>query len=206
MCDQYLSHVRLFVTPWTVAHQAPPSMEFSRQEYSHFLPQGIFPTQGSNPHLLCLLHLQVDSLPLCHLGSSMDLLPGEFQRQRSLTGYSLQGCKELETTEWLPHIHTHTDTEVTQSCLTLCDPMDCSPPGSLVHGIFQAWILEWIAISFSNTYIHIHIYISLDFPGSSDGEKNQPAMWEIWVRSLDWEDPLEEGMAAHSSILAWRIP
>ena len=35
----------------------------------HFLLQGIFPTQGSNPHLLCLLHWQVDSLSLCHLGS-----------------------------------------------------------------------------------------------------------------------------------------
>ena len=33
-----------------------------------------------------------------------------------------------------------------------------------------------------------------------------PAMWEIWVRSLGWEDPLEEGMATHCSILAWRIP
>ena len=36
--------------------------------------------------------------------------------------------------------------------------------------------------------------------------KNLPAMWETWVRSLDWEDPLEEGIATHSSILAWRIP
>ena len=36
--------------------------------------------------------------------------------------------------------------------------------------------------------------------------KNLPAMWETWVRSLGWEDPLEEGMAIHSSILAWRIP
>ena len=36
--------------------------------------------------------------------------------------------------------------------------------------------------------------------------KNQPVMWEIWVRFLGWEDPLEEGMAIHSSILAWRIP
>ena len=35
--------------------------------------------------------------------------------------------------------------------------------------------------------------------------KNLPAMWETWVQSLDWEDPLEEGMATHSSILAWRI-
>ena len=35
--------------------------------------------------------------------------------------------------------------------------------------------------------------------------KNPPAMQEIWVRSLGWEDPLEEGMATHTSILAWRI-
>ena len=35
---------------------------------------------------------------------------------------------------------------------------------------------------------------------------NPPAMWETWVQSLGWEDPLEEGMATHSSILAWRIP
>jgi len=38
---------------------------------------------------------------------------------------------------------------VTQSCLTLCHPMDCSPPGSSVHGILQARILEWVAIPFS---------------------------------------------------------
>ena len=36
--------------------------------------------------------------------------------------------------------------------------------------------------------------------------KNPPSMWETWVRSPSWEDPLEEGMATHSSILAWRIP
>ena len=42
-----LSHVRLFVTPWTVAHQAPPSMEFSRQEYWSGLP---FPSPGNLPN------------------------------------------------------------------------------------------------------------------------------------------------------------
>ena len=41
--------------------------------------------------------------------------------------------------------------------------------------------------------------------GGSNG-KESPAMWEIWVPSLGWEDPLEEGIATHSSILAWRIP
>ena len=39
------------------------------------------------------------------------------------------------------------ESEVAQSCPTFCDPMDCSLPGSSVHGIFQAVVLEWIAIS-----------------------------------------------------------
>ena len=43
-------------------------------------------------------------------------------------------------------MHAHS---VAQSCLTLCDPMDCSPPGSSIHGIFQARVLEWGAIAFS---------------------------------------------------------
>ena len=42
------------------------------------------------------------------------------------------------------------ESEVAQSCLTLCDPMDCSPPGSSIHGIFQARVLEWGAIDFSD--------------------------------------------------------
>ena len=41
------------------------------------------------------------------------------------------------------------ESEIAQSCPTLCDPMDYSPPGSSVHGIFQARILEWVALSFS---------------------------------------------------------
>ena len=50
------------------------------------------------------------------------------------------------------HTHTHTHTHVvlvSQLCLTLCDTMDSSPPDSSVHGILQARILEWVAISFS---------------------------------------------------------
>ena len=41
------------------------------------------------------------------------------------------------------------ESEVVQSCLTLSDPMDCGPPGSSIHGIFQATVLEWGAIAFS---------------------------------------------------------
>ena len=64
-----LSRVRLFATPWTVAHQAPPSMGFSRQEYWSGLPfpsPGIFPTQGSN---LGLPHCKQTLYHLSHQGS-----------------------------------------------------------------------------------------------------------------------------------------
>ena len=43
------------------------------------------------------------------------------------------------------------ESEVAQSCPTLSDPMDCSPPGSSIHGVFQARVLEWGAITFSET-------------------------------------------------------
>ena len=51
------------------------------------------------------------------------------------------------------------ESEVTQSCPTLCDPMDCSLPGSPIHGIFQARVLEWVAISFSDWQYSTRIYI-----------------------------------------------
>ena len=46
-------------------------------------------------------------------------------------------------------VHVKVKVLVAQSCLTFCDSMDCSPPGSFVHGILQARILEWVAMSFS---------------------------------------------------------
>ena len=66
------SRVRFFTTPCTVACQASLSVGFSRQEgwgSCHVLLQGIFLIQGSNPHLLCLLYWQVDSLQVTHRGS-----------------------------------------------------------------------------------------------------------------------------------------
>ena len=51
--------------------------------------------------------------------------------------------------EWHSPGHWHKLSEVAQSCPTLCDPMDCSLPSSSIHGILQARILEWVAISFS---------------------------------------------------------
>ena len=49
------------------------------------------------------------------------------------------------------------ESEVAQSCLTLCNPMDCSLPGSSVHGVFQARVLEWSAIAFSDRDIQFII-------------------------------------------------
>ena len=85
----HFSHVQLCATPKTAAHQALPSLGFSRQEHwsgCHFLLQ----------------------------------------------------CMTVKS-----------EREVAQSCPTLRDPMDCSPPGSSTHGIFQARVLEWGAIPFS---------------------------------------------------------
>ena len=55
------------------------------------------------------------------------------------------------------------ESEVAQSCLTLSDPMDCSLPGSSVHGIFQARVLEWGAIAFSRYMLIIFPQFSLFF-------------------------------------------
>ena len=50
------------------------------------------------------------------------------------------------------HSSEESESEVTQSCLTLCDPTDCNLLGSSIHGIFWAEVLEWVAISFSRGY------------------------------------------------------
>ena len=65
------------------------------------------------------------------------------------------GGQEVRSSGWssgeeLPHVQDKkSESEVTQLCPTLCDPMGCSLPGFSVHGIFQARILEWVAIAFS---------------------------------------------------------
>ena len=64
---------------------------------------------------------------------------------------------------------------------------------------FDSWVskLPWRRDS-------LPTQVFLGFPRGSDGKES--AVQETWVRSLGWEDLLEEGMATHSSILAWRIP
>ena len=66
------------------------------------------------------------------------------------------GCHFL-----LQCMEVKSESEVTQSCPTLSDPMDCSPPGSSIHGIFQARVLEWGAIAFSELRsIPLSVYIT----------------------------------------------
>ena len=82
MCVHVLSRGWLFVTPWTVAHQALLSIEFSRQEYRSellFLPAGNLLTQGSNPCLMHLLHWQADSLLLAPPGKEKLIRTGSVQ-------------------------------------------------------------------------------------------------------------------------------
>ena len=55
------------------------------------------------------------------------------------------------------------ENKVVQSCLTLSNPMDCSLPGSSVHGIFQARVLEWVAIAFSKGFPRPHQIISAGY-------------------------------------------
>ena len=127
-----LSHVRLLVTPWTTAYQAPPSMGFSRQEHWSGVPL---------PSLMLYAAAAAKSLQSCP--TLCDPIDGSPPGSPSL-GFSRQ-----EHWSGLPFPSPMHESEVAQSCPTLSDPMDCSLPGSSVHGIFQARVLEWGAIAFS---------------------------------------------------------
>ena len=106
---------------------------------------GIFLDPGLNVRLL---HWQADSLPLSHRGSPRRHFvffvffffeDHIFIQAGPLVLAPAQG----------DILNTKSQSEVAQSCPTLCDPMDCSLPGSSIHGIFQARVLESVAISFS---------------------------------------------------------
>ena len=71
------------------------------------------------------------------------------------------GCHFL-----LQYMKVKSESEVTQLCLTLSDPMDCSPPGSFVHGIFQARVLERGAVAFSVSFSNFFFSFLLSFSSS----------------------------------------
>ena len=123
-----LFHDQLFADLWTVAHQALLSIGFSRQEYWSGLPfasPGDLRDPGIEPRSPAL---QADSLPLHHYLVSPGSQVPAYLYLSLLLSLLCMHAKSL------------------QSSPILCDPMDCSPPGSSVHGILQARILEWIAM------------------------------------------------------------
>ena len=99
----------------------------------------------------------------CNAGD-LGLIPGLGRSPEEENGNPLQySCLEnpMDGGAWLATVHgvaksrtrlTESESEVAQLCPTLCDPMDCSPPGSSVHGIFQARILEWGATELLYSY------------------------------------------------------
>ena len=98
------------------------------------------------------------------------------------------------------------ESEVPQSCPTLFDPMDCSPPGSSIHGIFQARVLEWVAISFSKNCYKQWINIA---SGSCAFSKPSLYIWKSSVHILlkpslkDFEHNLVSMWNKHNCMVAW---
>ena len=151
-----LSCVWLFETPWTSPPVSCP-WNFTGKNTGvtcHFLLQGIFPMQGSNPGLLHLLHWQADSLPVASVVSN-SVRPHRRQPTRPCHPWDSPGKNTGEGCHFLLQcMKVKSESEVTQSCPTLSNPMDCSPPDFSIHGIFQARVLEWGAIAFSHFRQH----------------------------------------------------
>ena len=138
-------------------------------------------------------------------------LPREFHEQRILVGYHPWGCKESDMTE---HLTNHSCSYTKSAC-----QLWGHYHNQLIYFAFQiacTHICTHVSMCiciYDYVYVHIYlyrenIYIYMGFP-SCLGVKNPPAIQELQethVQSLGWEDPLEEGMAIHSSILTWRIP
>ena len=116
------------------------------------------------------------------------------------------------------------ENEVAQSCPTLSDPRDCSPPGSSIHGIFQARVLKCGAIAFSGVQVELFKILKDDSVKVLHSICQQ--IWKTQQWSQDWKRSVfiaipKKGnvkecsnycaialkeMATHSSILAWKIP
>ena len=106
---------------------------------------------------------------------------------------------------------------IARLCPTLCDPMDCRPPGSSVHGISQARIVGWVAISSgkgsSQPREWTHVFCTAGSFSATEPPK-QPSLSDAWrqrwcLSQKQFPVPiqyLEKAMAPHSNTLAWRIP
>ena len=126
-----LRGAQLLAIPWIAAHQASSSMGFSRQEYW----SGVALPSPSILYAATVTSVVSDSVR-----------PHRWQPTRLPYPWDSGqvGCHFL-----LQRMKVKSENEVAQLCPTLSGPMDCSPPGSSIHGIFQTRVLEWGAIAFS---------------------------------------------------------
>ena len=103
----------------------------------------------------------------------------------------------------MPALFEETSSKQTQAFLPLLFLTDWYSPSlasNYLASPLHRWLLpHWLPIIWASS---LHRWGSL----VAQLVKNPCAMWETWVRSLGWEDPLEKGKATHSGILAWRIP
>ena len=97
------------------------------------------------------------------------------------------------------------ESEAAQSCLTLSDPTDCSLPGSSVHGIFQARVLEWGA-NLKYTIMQIFGIGHLKYSIFNSILLRTRGISQYYLNSHHSGSNLEKAMAPHSSTLAWKIP
>ena len=93
-------------------------------------------------------------LPVCWVQERQRLKAGPEHRASCHIVFPYSWILAHICPQWVPKFfslnqESESENEVAQSCPTLCDPMDCSLPGSSVHRLFQARVLEWVAISFS---------------------------------------------------------
>ena len=90
---------------------------------------------------------------------SNSVRPHGLQPTRLLRPWDSPGKNTGVGCHFLQCMKVESESKITQSCLTLSDPMDCSLPGSSIHGIFRATVLEWGAIAFSIQIATITIYL-----------------------------------------------
>ena len=133
-------------------------LEFN-QTHVHWVGNAIQPSHPVVPFSSCPQSLPAsESFPV----SQLFAWGGQSTGVSSLASFLAKNTQDWSPLEWtgwislqskgLSRVFSNTTvkwSEVSQSCPTLCDPIDCCLPGSSIHGIFQARVLEWVAISFS---------------------------------------------------------
>ena len=169
-------------------------------EPQHTKPPCPLPTPG----------VHSDSRPLsqwCHLTTSSSVVPfppapnpsqhqSLFQRVNSLHEVAMSFSFSIIPSKEIPGLISFR-----------MDWLDLLAVQGILKSLLQHHSSKASILRCSAFFTAFRLFISYINPGLiAQLVKNPPAMWETWVWSLGWEDPLERGKATHSSILAWRIP